>query len=137
MKIRDLTMSNPGGVLTGHKPVTPPTLSPNAENGEGNEPEHQGIGVEKAHSVATHPDLMRAHQAGSITASDHTKLHKPVVAGSKLSKPDDKPAGEDGMSEMTKARPVVARIQQNAFGNVGIRAKTGNDLARGPAIWNG
>ena len=150
MKIRDLSDSNVGGVLPGHRPVTPPTPNPNAENGEGNEPEHQNVGVAKTHSVTTAPGLMRAHQAGSITAEDSTRLHKPVATGAKLAKPEGKPEGEDGMSEMTKAqKPMVAYVNQPTFGNSSVRTTIGQGVtaiigaggkdapARGPAIWNG
>lgn len=127
MKIRVLSESNPGGVLTDHSTVTPPTMNPNDEfKGEASEAEHQNIGTAKAYGVKSNPKLMQAHQAGSITSDDSDKLHKPVPATAKLSKPDDKEKGEDGMSEMTKAQvPVTAHIQRRAFSNSLVRELAG------------
>jgi hypothetical protein len=149
MKIRDRSDSNVGGILTDHRAVTPPTPNPNAENGEKNESEHQNVGVAKTHSVTTAPGLMRAHQAGSITAEDSSKLHKPVAVDPELAKPGDGPQGEDGMSEMTKIqKPVTAHIEQAMFGNSSVRTTVGRGVtaivgaggkgqpARGPAVFN-
>jgi hypothetical protein len=56
-----------------------------------------GGGLAKAHGVASAPQLMRAHQTGSVTRENHTAIHTggPESEGSTMpvvARPNDKPS---------------------------------------------
>jgi hypothetical protein len=147
MKVRDRSQANVGGVLTGHSTVTPPTPNPNAENGESKEAEHQpgAMGLGKTYSVAIAPELMRAHQASSITCDDSNRAHgktstaetnresrQAQVAPAGYGSGNDEPnpskgdACADVQAILGKSAngAVVARPVQSAFSNTILRDAT-------------
>ena len=83
-------------------------------------PQHDGLppepqpataypGVAKAHSVSTHPDLMRAHQLSTISHDDHQAIH-----GATKCAPLQKSESATG--------PVVANLGRQPMSNNIVRS---------------